>query len=206
MKKCIVCNGTKFKPHMFRTEYDVCNDCGLVVKRGSFTTQLDISEIYGKRHGSELKSQLKADKRHYMRFFERCYCYQFTNFKFNKIYSLGGGFPKLESFIDHTEIHVIDVCSDNYKNYIDDFRLIYNYKKPITYHEYWYDETTTLNESMLSMYTGKHNLITFIHFLEHLNPDVFDKLFQELLDYRGNATFLIYQPNCNDTRKKDWCH
>ena len=87
-----------------KVDYDVCVDCGSIVKQVLDDPTVDIFSIYGNECTDLMKTLLSNDLGHYRAFFRDIGCREFVNKKFSTVYSLGGGMPKLESFLNHEKI------------------------------------------------------------------------------------------------------
>jgi hypothetical protein len=135
MGNCFVCSSNRWKQHNSKPDYDVCIECGNIVKRDLDDPTVDIFSIYGNECTDLMKTLLANDLGHYRAFFRDINCKEFVDKNFSVIYSLGGGMPKLESFLKHEKIEITDACADNYLNYQRDFSSIYEYRKDITYNK-----------------------------------------------------------------------
>lgn len=158
-----------------------------------------IKESYRKRAITILHS----DKTHY----ENLYCDPFIVDKFripllhrDWILSIGGGHPKLESYLKPESIDICDLFPEVYLETMDDFRRLYNYHGTIRYHRVQIDASFTPPTPD----NTKNGLITFVHFLEHLT---YDQAIQVLRNLPPNTDVAIYGPN---SEKKpmghDWIH
>ncbi|MBW1784915.1 MAG: hypothetical protein JRL30_29755 [Deltaproteobacteria bacterium] len=146
---------------------------------------------------------LNSDKTHY----ENLYCNPFIVEKFripllnrDWILSIGGGHPKLESYLKPDRIDIYDLFPEVYLETLDDFRQVYDYYGTIQYHRVKMDACLLPNASLDS----QNGLITFVHFLEHLN---YEQAMQILKNLPPNTDVVIYGPNSEKKpMSPDWIH
>jgi|GEM_PF-7114589 len=193
---------SRLRESLVNENYLVCPSCEtLYRKRDESVTPEDntIKESYRERAISILRS----DKAHY----EGLYCNPFIVEKFripllnrDWILSIGGGHPKLESYLSPKRIDVCDLFPEVYLETICDFRQIYNYDGLIQYHRVRVDGTflPAVPER------ARNGLISFVHFLEHLD---YDQTIQVLKNLPPHMDTVIYGPNSEKKpMSRDWIH
>jgi hypothetical protein len=146
---------------------------------------------------------LNSDKTHY----ENLYCDPFIVEKFSIplldrdwILSIGGGHPKLESYLKPKRIDICDLFPEVYMQSMDDFRRLYNYDGVIQYHRVKIDGAFTPPVPEAT----QNGLITFVHFLEHLE---YDQAIQVLKNLPRHTDVVIYGPNSEKKPMgREWIH
>lgn len=197
---CPSCD-TGLREFMINGDYFVCPFCETLFRKSEESIRPEeacIKESYRERAITILNS----DKTHY----EGLYCNPFIVEKFripllnrDWILSIGGGHPKLESYLRPKRIEVCDLFPEVYLETIDDFRQIYNYGGLIQYHRVSVD-----GAFLPAVPDYGHGLITFVHFLEHLD---YDQTIQVLRNLPPHMDAVIYGPNSEKKpMSRDWIH
>ncbi|UCF05394.1 MAG: hypothetical protein JSV33_16035 [bacterium] len=210
-ERCPLCRGT-LEICSVNEGYQRCRDCNTQYK-----VQADSKEEAAAGYFKEIDSTLRNDKRHYDILLKELYGEPgeqtdfgrfVTEMKFATIYSIGGGFPKFESYFTANEIKVYDLAAEEYNSKIALFRSTFGCFTDISYHTYNLDEDTSIYEDILSgIDSGSPNLVTFIHLWEHLSPVVFSNMLDDMRKARSdNLYYVVYQPNVSVARHKSWCH
>jgi hypothetical protein len=198
---CPSCH-TGLREFIINENYLVCPCCETLFRKWdeSISPKEDcVKESYRERAITILNS----DKMHY----ENLYCNPFIVEKFripllnrDWILSIGGGHPKLESYLNPARIEICDLFPQVYLETIDEFRRLYNYYGDIHYHPVKIDAAFTFPAPA----DTNKGLITFVHFLEHLE---YDQAVQVLENLPRQTDVAIYGPN---SEKKpmdcDWIH
>lgn len=146
---------------------------------------------------------LNADKGHYEAFYSNPVIVE--KFRIPLLYkdyvlAIGGGHPKLESYLKPKKIEICDFSPEVYMETLDDFRVLYNFYGQIEYRRIEIDESYLLPV----LPDAANSLITFVHFLEHLDYELIVRLLEIL---PSKTDVCIYGPN-SETKPmgKDWFH
>lgn len=198
----MICPHCKFKlEDSINKDYVRCNSCFSHFKRESsyFTSESNKVKDHYIKNLSEI---LNLDKGHYDRFFnfDTTSRVKLLYSEMNRIVSFGGGFPKLESYLNPKVIKVYDLFPDVYRSQVKLFREIFNFNGKLEFIKF------ELNENSIDCADIKENdLITFVHILEHFHYDQIIEMFSNL---PSNITVSIYSPNVGrqPTMGKDWLH
>lgn len=210
---CSICGKEEFQTFPTNNDYQYCTYCNMVVRK-EFPTEIGYSN-YNNLTEEFFKSMLQSDLIHYKQMFDsfkenKLFNITLQKRMFNTIYAFGGGFPKLESYLKSDDIIIYDVCKDNYLNNLELFRTEFDCKRDIEYRDFLLNiEDDEFLNTLNSIDKDSHDLITFVHFLEHLKPDLFAKTIKDLSKFKNNSnhkTFLIYQPCVRMDRDGRWFH
>jgi hypothetical protein len=210
-ERCPICRGG-VEPCRANEKYQRCNRCGTQYK-----ILADSIEEATAGHFKEIENTLMKDKNHYDILLKELYREHgaptdfgrfVTEMKFDTIYSIGGGFPKFESYFTANTIKVYDRVAEEYSSRLSPFRNIFGCFTEISFHTYSLDEDTSIYEDILSgIDAGSPNLVTFIHLWEHLSPAVFKNILGDMRKARNdNLYYVVYQPNVSVARDRSWWH
>ena len=126
---------------------------------------------------------------------------EFRSSLYDRIYALGGGFPKLETYTHVNSIVVFDGIDYVYRKHMDSFRKIYDYQSELLYSKAFIENVKIYN--MLELDPSSNTLISFCHFLEHQSKAFHLELLEKLP--RG-IDVVIYGPNIEAARNERWTH
>lgn len=211
---CIICNN-QLKEYQNRSEYVGCDTCHYVIKKEKVNNVDMNKQVYENitQQHSQILNLLNSDKKHYddmFSYFNNRKDCPLKDLSFDKTYAFGGGFPKLETYLNTHDINVYDLCHTGYSSFIQDFRSIYKYDDKLDYNYFCLtDKDYFLNLLNSDIDKTSSDLLTFVHFLEHLDISLFIDTIKTLKKFKEdhkNKTFLIYQPCFNFGRDSNWCH
>ena len=117
----------------------------------------------------------------------------------NTVHSFAGGHPKLESLFNPQSIIVYDANADLYQKESKLFCQKYNYDiDKIEYVKCFVDV-----DLIKSITYNKQDMVSFVHFLEHLS---IENAFDLIAAVPDGIPILIYQPNAERAKTEGWCH
>lgn len=194
--------GSQLRESLINDNYMACPSCETFFRKQAETVSPEeegVKESYRERAISILYS----DKKHYEQFYSNPFIvekFRIPLMNRDLILAVGGGHPKLESYLNPKTIEICDLFPDVYLEALEQFRSVYSYDGEIRYHRVKIDESY----SPPVIRDGGSFLITFVHFLEHLDYQSVSKVMGNL---PGNTDVAIYGPN---PEKKpidhDWIH
>jgi len=199
--RCPSCE-TELRESFINEKYLVCPACEILfrkVEESVSPKKHSVKESYRER----ALSILKSDKPHYEGLFSNPIIVEkFRIPLLNRewILSIGGGHPKLESYLRPGRIEICDLFPEVYLKTLQAFRDLYNYHGKIRYHRVKVDGCFKPPTPKAT----ENGLITFVHFLEHLD---YDMTLSVLRNLPRGMDVAIYGPN---SEKKpmdgDWIH
>src|ERR1035437_4533943 len=103
---------------------------------------------------------------------------EFRSSLYDRIYALGGGFPKLETYTHVKSIVVFDGIDYVYRKHMDSIRKIYDYQSELLYSKAFIDNVKIYN--MRELDSSRNTLISFCHFLEQIGRAFHLELLEKL--------------------------
>jgi DNA-directed RNA polymerase subunit RPC12/RpoP len=198
---CPSCH-TQLRESLINDDYIICPSCEILFRKET-TCISPTAPSLGNNYRNRAMEILCTDRRHYEAFYSNPIIVE--KFRIPLLYrdyvlAIGGGHPKLESYLRPKKIEVCDFFPEVYLELLDDFKVLYTYDGEILYRKQKVDATFSFPE----LSAPEKSLITFVHFLEHMSYDVIIKLLKAL---PANTDVVIYGPNAEaKPMTKQWFH
>ncbi|MBW1780219.1 MAG: hypothetical protein JRL30_05725 [Deltaproteobacteria bacterium] len=187
---------------LINTDYLACPHCETLFRKRE--ESIDPREACVKESYRERAIEiLRLDKGHYEAFYSNPVIVE--KFRIPLLYkdyvlAMGGGHPKLESYLKPKHIEICDYFPDVYLETLDYFRELYDYHGHIGYQRIEIDGSYSFPD----LPSPANSLITFVHFLEHLSYEPTVRLLKIL---PSNTDVCIYGPNSEiKPMGKNWFH
>ena len=197
-KTCYYCGGALTKNNKCQVNYLQCSGCNTFFSLIEPDYEYDGGELR-EFYKTKIQDMHRRDHAHYMRFRGTDEFKHIASYQFGTIFAFGGGVPKLESGLTFDKIISYDLNSDLYMGVMDEFSVMYNIEK----------QRIDLRSDFVNfqlirgMEYGPNDLITFVHFLEHLTPPDFVSIMDAI---PVGVNVLIYQPEASKARGPGWFH
>ena len=203
-QKCSICQGMLQVCKINHFYYE-CVECNSQFMKDS-SLNLEVLDHYF----VNIEKGLEIDKRHYDRMMKKLTTFAIFAkiMEFDAIYCVGGGFPKLESYLRTPRIKVFDLAAEHYARHVSLFKKVYDCTSHISYQKHVVNENTNFSEDILNKITPEtNNLVTFVHFWEHLTPNIFHNMLDHIENMRRDTLgYLVYQPDPAVARDSSWFH
>ncbi|MFO7600037.1 MAG: hypothetical protein R6X27_09555 [Candidatus Desulfacyla sp.] len=200
-KVCLSCQ-TPLRESLINDDYMICPCCEILFRK-EIKSINPTDPSLGENYRGRAIDILNADKRHYEAFYSNPLIvekFRIPLLHKEYILAIGGGHPKLESYLKPKKIEVCDFFPEAYIELLDYFKELYAFDGRLEYRRIKVDGSYSYPD----LSSPEDSLITFVHFLEHMNYDVIIKLLEDL---PANTDVAIYGPNAEiKPMTKRWFH
>jgi hypothetical protein len=200
MAVCYFCN-INTVPLPNNQEYNKCIKCGtVIVNSESNGAQYDSDDMVS-LYASRIDRYTKRDVGHYSKLTGYSWFKDFKNkHSFDTIFALGGGFPKLESYLNTKKIISYDMMQELYASKSDIF--LSNY--PTENKEIIFEKQCVNADFIKGLKAKQTDMISFVHILEHFKQET-------IIDFLDavptNVPVLIYGPEITSAGNRgNWYH
>jgi hypothetical protein len=193
--KCPFCDSTSMGSSL-HPKYIKCSNCLLHVV--SDKVDFDYNTYYNINDEEYFTRYLDSDRTHYNGFISQVG--DMPGRIFNRIWSFGGGFPKLETYLNYNKLMVFDMIADKYELYENKFNSMYQ----CTQGKIKWHNATVSPEFVVNSSIGYGDLISFVHFLEHFDVSTVIEFIDAACSH--SAALMIYQPEITAAGSESWVH
>lgn len=208
--KCPICNN-EMSVYDVDQSYYLCKNCNSVFKDVKPDANIEID-----LHKNNTLKSLESDLIHYSTKLKNVIDF-FKSKNIDGIIDFGGGIPKLPILICN-DIIVIDIFADKWKNIFNDVSEVINKyvsleEKNVRFIKDNFLKMKSNNIKAINNFIKKHNniLVSLIHVTEHITVEEIKKFLNLIRNLRDsnkdvNIYFLIYGPNVERFKTKNWLH